>query len=84
MNVDVLDSAAQKVTAVPTTSIGTVEGSPHLFVEEAGGRFQPLAITTGESSQSFTEVTTVLPTNARIVVKGASLLLAAWEERAAE
>jgi cobalt-zinc-cadmium efflux system membrane fusion protein len=84
VNVDVLDSAAQKVTGVPTTSIVTIEGSPHLFVEEAGGRFQPLAITTGESSQSFTEVTVGLPADARVVVKGASLLLAAWEERAAE
>lgn len=84
VNVAVVDSAAKKVTAVPSTSIVTIGGAAHLFTEEPNGRFQPIPITTGKSSQAFTEVTSPLPSEARIVVKGASLLLAAWEERAAE
>ncbi len=75
---------AKKVTAVPSTSIVTIGGSAHLFVEESKARFRPIPITTGQSSQAFTGVTSVLPTEARVVVKGASLLLAAWEERSAE
>lgn len=84
VNVDIVDSAAQKVNAVPSTSLIKIEGAPHLFVEEASGQFRPVAITIGQTSQAFTEVTSGLATDARVVTKGASLLLAAWEERSAE
>lgn len=84
VNVHVVDSAAQKVTAVPSTSVVKIAGSAYLFLDEGRGRFQPLQIAIGQSSQAFVEVTSALPEKARVVVSGASLLLAAWEDRAAE
>lgn len=84
VNVDIVDSAAQKVNAVPSTSLVKIEGIPHLFIEEASGQFRPVAITTGQQSQAYTEVTSSLAADTRVVTKGASLLLAAWEERSAE
>ncbi len=84
VNVHVVDSAARKVRAVPRTSVVKIGGSPHLFLARSGGSFQPLEIKTGQSSQEFVEVTSELSEGARVVVSGASLLLAAWEDRAAE
>lgn len=84
VNVDVVDSAAEKVTAVPSTALVTIAGAPHLFLAQSGRQFQPLAVTVGQSSQAFTEITSPLPKEAQVVVSGANLLLAAWEDRAGE
>lgn len=84
VNVSLLDATAGKVTAVPSNALVTIAGSPHLFLDQGDGLYQPLAITTGQASQAFTEITSELPDGARVVDSGASLLLAAWEDRTAE
>ena len=84
LSVRVIDSSAQKVTAAPASAIVSIEGKPHLFTEEENGRFQPIALSTGKRSQEFIEITEGPGSDVQIVVKGASLLLAAWEERVSE
>lgn len=80
----VTDSAAQKVLAVPATAIVSIDGTPHVFTENESGRFQPVAISIGRTSQEFTEISGGLGGDVRVVVRGASLLLAAWQERVSE
>jgi len=80
VNVQLTDSAAKKVTAVPGTALVMIAGSKSLFLADGKGGFQPIAVTTGQSSQQYTEITSNLPAGARVVTSGASLLLAAWED----
>ena len=47
LSVRMVDSAAQKVTAVSAPAIVNIEGKSHLFIEGEGGRFQPVAVSTG-------------------------------------
>lgn len=84
LSVRVVDSGAQKVPAIPSPAIVSIEGMPYFFIEGEGGRFQPVAVSTGQSSQEFTEIKGGLEGSVQVVVRGASLLLAAWEERTTE
>lgn len=82
VNVSILDSAATQVIAVPTSSIVKINGKPHVFRVAGSGGFTPVPLALGMKSQDFTEVKEGVQQGAMICVKGASLLLAAWEENA--
>jgi multidrug efflux pump subunit AcrA (membrane-fusion protein) len=82
VQVAIIDSTAPQVTAVATASIVQIEGEPHVFRVTGSGGFEPVRIVIGQQSQDFTEVKEGVAKGAMVVVKGASLLLAAWEEGA--
>ena len=80
--VDIIDSAEKPKLSVPSSAIVNIGGKDCVFVDEGGGNYQPIEIVIGQRSQSFVEITGETKSDLKVVDKGASLLLAAWEERA--
>lgn len=73
--------------AKPATAAGalvTIDGEPHLFLEEGQGSYRPVAVQIGARSQRLVEVLDGLAPGAKVVTQRASLLLAAYQERIAQ
>lgn len=81
VTVNLIDQSTPTVPAAPSGALVSIAGSPHLFLEESPGNYRPVPVTLGRQSQDFAEITNGPATGSHIVTTGASLLLAAWEER---
>ena len=83
VTVNLIDQSTPQVPAGPSGALVSIGGSPHLFLEGPGS-YPPVPVTLGRQSHDFSEITTGPAAGSKIVTTGASLLLAAWEERSAE
>lgn len=84
VTVDLIDQSTPQVPATPSGALVSIGGSPHIFLEEGPGSFRPVPVTLGRKSRDYSEITAGPASGSKIVTTGASLLLAAWEERSAE
>lgn len=80
VQVDLYDSEIEPAPAVPRTAVIEVDGDPHVFITKGPGEFQPAPVVVGRKSEFLVEVTSNIPDGAQIVITGANLLLAAWED----
>jgi cobalt-zinc-cadmium efflux system membrane fusion protein len=62
------------VIVVPEGAIQSIDGRPTVFVSEAGGRFRPRAIETGQAFDGLIEVRSGLSAGERIAVSGSFVL----------
>ncbi|MGJ8725533.1 MAG: efflux RND transporter periplasmic adaptor subunit [Roseibacillus sp.] len=83
VNASLVSPDTQKVLAAPAGALVSIEGESYLFVELEGD-YRPVAVTLGVRSQQWVEIVDGLDEGARVVGQRASLLLAAYEERAGE
>ena len=84
VSLGIIDSAEKPRVSVPSSAVVSIGGKDCVFIDAGGGNYQPQEIAIGLRSQNFIEITSDLKSNVKIVAKGASLLLAAWEERVSE
>jgi cobalt-zinc-cadmium efflux system membrane fusion protein len=84
VSLGIIDSAEKPRLSVPSSAVVSIGGKDCVFIDAGGGNYQPQEISIGLKSQNFIEITSDLKSGVNIVEKGASLLLAAWEERVSE
>jgi cobalt-zinc-cadmium efflux system membrane fusion protein len=81
VEVQLADPKAPSLPAVPAGAVVEINGKAHVFLEEKSGVFRPMEVEVIERSSHWIGLGNPARENQRIVVSGASLLLAAWESK---
>ena len=76
------DPEAPSLPAVPTGAVIEIAGNPCVFYEEKPGVFRPVAVNIMARSSNWIGLGNPVKEGQRLVVGGAALLLAAWENAA--
>jgi len=79
VEIDLLGPDAPELPAVPAGAVVEIDGSPCVFVAEEAGVFRPVHVKVAAGGSEWIGLAGSLPDQSRVVVRGAALLLAAWE-----